>query len=109
MVQDKSGNNGEVQVLEITQLTISWNNKNYILSRDSIIEAFEKAGYGTPYGRKARFFLKVDGDLKSLGSVLREIIPVSTGDFTREQTTLVRDIFEALGFEVLDRHKHHEG
>lgn len=108
MVQDKSGNNGEASVLQIAELVISWDGKNYNLSRDSVLEAYNKAGYGNLSGRHARYFIKINGDMKNLDSVLHEIIPVPSDDFTPDQARLVRDIFEALGFEVLDRYRHHE-
>lgn len=91
----------------LTELVLRWNERDYRLTYETVLNAFDSAGYGKLTGKDTTYYLKVNGDLKSLQEVIGRIVPINDDQFTPEMMKMVCDIFEGLGFEVLDRRKHH--
>lgn len=87
---------------------LKWEGRTYEVSARTVADAFYKAGFGDFIGPHARYFIGLGGDLKSLELVLREIVPIPADMLTPEMAKLAGDMFEAMGFEVLDRRRHHD-
>jgi len=92
----------------VLEVALDWNGKTYRITRKAVIKAFDRSGYGDFVGRHARFYLAIDGELKSAEAVFREIVPLEQDDVTPEVAELIEGILKALGFEMLDRQAHHE-
>lgn len=91
----------------LTELVLRWNDKDYRLTYETVLNAFESTGYGKLTDKDTTYYIKVKGDLKSLQEVIGRIVPINEGQFTQKMMKMICDIFEGLGFEVLDRRKQH--
>lgn len=100
-------NTGKSHGFILTELVLRWNEKDYRLTYETVLNAYDSTGYGKLTDKDTTYYIKVNGDLKSLQEVIGRIIPVNDDQFTPEMMKMVCDIFEGLGFEVLDRRKHH--
>ena len=104
----ESGNDPEAPGIVVTELILSWNNHEYPVNGDIVRKAFDKSGCGAVSGPHARYYLEVSDDIKSMEEVFMHIVPIPHDEFSLEMANLANEIFEALGFTVLDRDKHHE-
>ncbi len=100
-------NNGKSAGFILTELVLRWNDRDFRLTYETVLDAFDSAGYGKLTDKDTTYYIKVNGDLKSLQEVIGRIVPINYDQFTPEMMKMVCDIFEGLGFEVLDRRKHH--
>ena len=94
--------------LEIREVVVGWRGKTYRITAGKIIDAFYRAEYGDFAGSHGRFYLAIDGELKSAEIVFMEMVPIVRDELTEELAATINGVFAALGFEVLDRHQHHE-
>ncbi|HDS29865.1 MAG TPA: hypothetical protein ENN67_02350 [Firmicutes bacterium] len=106
-MDSKASNNGESRNIDVRELTINWNGKDYRLTRNSIIKAFDSAGYGDFAGPHAKYFIDLDSELKTVESVYSQILPISKDEISEELTKRMVAIFQSLGFLILDRDRHH--
>lgn len=92
----------------VREITVAWNGKDYRLTHKGVVEAFDRVGYGDFVGTHGRFYVALNGELKSAEAVFREIVPMAHDEVTQEVAELIEGILSALGFVILDRHAHHE-
>ena len=104
---DPAGN-GETQHLDVTEFIVVWDKKKYRINANAVLKAFGKSGYKNLMGPNARYFLAIDGDLKPVEAVLRSIVPIAEDEINPRLIDTISEALRALGFEILDRHKHHE-
>jgi hypothetical protein len=107
-VGEKSKRNGEASALELKEVVLRWKDRDYRITIDSILKAFDKAGVDWVTGPHARFFIDIGGDMKPLESVFKQLVPVDENDMNLEMAEQVSELFQSFGFVVLDRHRHHE-
>jgi len=91
----------------ISEVNIRWNGNSYRLDLDGVIRAFEKAPTKHVTGPYARYFVEIEGDLKPVVDVVVAIVPVPLDELGNEKVRMFKEIFEAMGFRILDRQKHH--
>jgi hypothetical protein len=103
----EQSNNGKPREISVRELTVSWNGKDYRINQENVIKAFDRAKYGDFTGPHARYFLEIEGELKTVESVFALIVPVPVEEIGGEKAARMASFFEALGFEVLDRDEHH--
>ena len=99
--------NGKPGDLSIIAITLKWDGKTHKVDSKLVLKAFERAVYGDISGPHARYVLDIGGELKTVESVFGEIVPLEREKVTHETSRQIADLFESLGFEVLDRDKHH--
>lgn len=87
----------------VREIPVLWNGKLFKLTADSVLKAFERSDSGDPVGPKARFYLEMNGEIKSVLSVVKCMIPVKDEELTDESVEKFAKMFEVLGFSVLDR------
>jgi hypothetical protein len=92
-------------LLDITDISVSWKGASCRLTREAVLKAFNRAQFGNQ-GSNPRYFMEIDGDIKSVDSVFREIVTVQE-NLDESEAAKVAHAFESLGFDVLDRRKHH--
>ena len=93
-------------MLDITDISVSWKGVTRHLTREEVMKAFDRAPFGSLSDSSPRYFVEIDGVIKSVDAVFREI--VSTPDtFDNSTSEKIARAFESLGFEVLDRRRHH--
>ena len=107
MAEDRKSN-GDVPDLEVREVVLRWKDRDYRISVDSILEAFDRAGVDWVMGPHARFFIDIAGDLKPLESVFKELVPVDEKELNPEMAEKVSELFQSFGLVVLDRRGHHE-
>ncbi len=100
-------NNGKSAGFLLTELVLRWNDRDYRLTYETLLDAFDSTGYGKLTDKDTTYYIKVNGELKSLQEVIGRIVPINYDQFTPEMMKMACDILEGLGFEVLDRRKHH--
>jgi hypothetical protein len=93
--------------IDVGEITVVWQGKPYKLTRDIVLRAFDRSGYGYLSGPHARFFIEIDRDLKSAESVFQEIVPIPIEALNQQAALLIALVCRALGFEVLDSREHH--
>jgi hypothetical protein len=93
--------------LDISAVTLKWEGKTYQLTRDSVMKAFDRASEGEFIGPGARFFIEIDGDIKSVEAVLRQIVPGINGSLNGRTPELFASALKTLGLEVLDKRESH--
>ena len=89
--------------LGVGEICLNWQGKQYRLTHESVMKAFDRAPIGDIVGPHARYYLEMDGDMKSVESVFREIVPILKESVSPKQAILIAEIFRSLGFPVLDR------
>lgn len=99
--------NGKAGDLSVIEVTIEWDGKTCKVNSNIVLKAFECAGFGDISGPYARYLLDIDGELKTAEAVFSKIVPIEREDVTVETLKQIADLFESLGFDVLDRDKHH--
>lgn len=105
---DSPKSNGEASKLELKEVVLRWNDRDYRITIDSVLKAFDKAGVDWVTGPHARFFIDIAGDMKPLESVFKELVPIEPNDMTLEMAEKISELFQSFGLVVLDRHRHHE-
>jgi hypothetical protein len=100
--------NGEAHMIQVTEMVLEYDGRSYRITHESALTAFQNSPVGKTSGPGARYFIRVDDDFKSMASVLEQIIPFKSEALTPEIADRVSELFRALGFEVRDRHRHHE-
>jgi hypothetical protein len=106
-VADRKSETGAVG-LGVDEIAVRWEGKAYRLTYEGLLKAFDRAQVGDLVGPHARFYVELDGEMKSVESVFREVVPMGKDGVKAEQATLVAGLFRSLGFEVLDRRLCHE-
>lgn len=99
--------NGKAGDLSVIEVTIEWDGKTCKVNSTNVLKAFERAGFGDFSGPHARYMLDIDGQLKTAEAVFSEIMPIEREEVSVETLRQIADLFESLGFDVLDRDKHH--
>ncbi len=99
--------NSKAARISTEELRIILGGKKYRINGKTVVEAFDRAGYGDSGDPHVRYFVRVDGELKSVESVFGKIVPIERKEITPELADEIAHIFEVLGFEILDRDKHH--
>ncbi len=108
MTGNGPADNGEARNIRVTEMVLEYDGRTYRITHESALTAFQDSPVGQTSGPGARYYIRVDDDFKSITSVLEQIIPFKTEALTPEIVDRVSELFRALGFEVLDRHRHHE-
>ena len=99
--------NGKAGDLSVIEITIEWAGKTCKVNSTNVLKAFESADFGDLSGPYARYVLDIDGELKTAEAVFSKIVPIEREDVSVETLRRIADLFESLGFDVLDRDKHH--
>ncbi len=99
--------NGKAGELSVIEITIEWAGKTCKVNSSKVLKAFERAGFGDLSGPFARYVLDIDGELKTAEAVFTEIVSIEREDVSVGTLSRIADLFESLGFDVLDRDKHH--
>jgi len=107
-VGENSKSNGEASALELKEVVLRWKDRDYRITVDSVLKAFDQAGIDFITGPHARFFIDIAGDMKPLESVFRELVPIDEKDMTLEMAEKISELFQSFGLVILDRHRHHE-
>lgn len=108
MVKSKKQNNGESHDIRLIELKVDWQGSEYLLTPAKVIEAFENSGYEGLSDSKSRYFIEIHNDLKTVQAVFGRIVPVPSDVISPAMIKKMSAILEGLGFEILDRKKHHE-
>ena len=109
MSADGASRNGDAGKLEISRLVVDWDGRTYEMTADTVLKAFEASDVGSLTGPHARYFIDLDGELKGVEAVFRQIVPVPEEEMTPEIARQASDIIRSLGFIVLDGRSHHSG
>jgi len=89
-------------------MVLEYEGVKYRITYESVLVAFQNSTVGHVSGPLSRYYIRVDDDFKSMVSVLEQIIPIKNDALTPEMSDRASELFRALGFEVLDRHRHHK-
>jgi hypothetical protein len=108
MADAKVKNNCEAYKFQLAELKIIWDGREYHLTPKKVIDAFESAGYDGLSDKKSRYYMEINHDLKTVQAVFRQMVPIPDDKFSPSMAQKISEMFEGFGFEILDRHKHHE-
>lgn len=93
--------------LSVDELKLTVEGKQISVDRDKIIKAFPKAELTDFSGKFHRYYVRIDGDMRSVISVFNVICPVERDLLTESVVHKIATVFRTLGFEVLDSRSHH--
>jgi len=101
------GKNGHADGFTVVGVTLEWSGVKFKLDDSTVVKAFYDADIGEVLGDNARWFLELDGEMKSLEEVLVKIVPFERDEISLNILELFASTVESLGFSVLDRREHH--
>jgi hypothetical protein len=86
--------------ISISEVAVSWGGKIYRLTNERVLKAFDSAPSGNAM---ERYFVEIDGDMKSAISIFREIVPIPKDRINESIASMISQVLKTLGFEILDR------